>query len=182
MQVRVWLLVMAALCGAGCPRPLGGVGSSVSQGSGSATLQGWATEGGPREDRVGANDAPTPDGQPDAVFEARVSGRVSALILTVCDDQSIHTSAQWDTVVGQTPLPQGFMHRLGTSTRVLGVVGPEGRLLNNADGSLPEQNFERPTSLRLFASITEDLQPGRMVCLTVLRPDGSRSSAQAELR
>ncbi|MEI8258133.1 MAG: hypothetical protein WCJ30_20845, partial [Deltaproteobacteria bacterium] len=52
-------------------------------------------------DKVSPGDAPRPDGHPDAHFTAHVQGRVSALILTVCDDLGTHTGTQWDTVVGQ---------------------------------------------------------------------------------
>jgi hypothetical protein len=131
---------------------------------------------------VSIHDSPTPDGSPDAVFHATVNGRVSALILTVCDDLGHHSSAHWDTIVGQSPLPAGFMYRVGANTRVLGVVTPDGQLLNNADGTLPLRDFLRPTQLTLFASDSEMLQPGRYICLTALGPDGSAVVSRAELR
>lgn len=157
-------------------------GTGSSGGTAEVTLEPATVETLAREDRVTAGDAPVPDGRPDAVFTAHVRGRISGLILTVCDDLGTHTSAQWDTIVGQQPLPPGFVHRLGTQTWVLGVVDPQGRMLNAGDGSLPEQNFERPTTLRLYASMRESFQPGRYVCLTVLRPEGSSVRAIAELR
>lgn len=184
MRFAVVALSTCLIATQACPRPgiFGGSPGSSGGQSSEVTLEAAPLEGGAREDRVGVGDSPAPDGRPDATFTAQVAGTVSGLILTVCDDVGTHTTAQWDTIVGQNPLPAGFMHRLGAATWVLGVVNSEGRLLNNGDGSLPEQTFERRTRLRLYASMTESLQPGRLVCLTVLRPDGSRSTARAELR
>jgi hypothetical protein len=187
MDIRhgTWILAAALLthCGRGAG---GGAASQTSSGSAGTpvevTLEPASVETLAQEDRVSASDNPAPDGRPDARFTAQIRGRVAGLILTICDDLGTHASTQWDTVVGQDALPPGFVHRLGTETWVLGVVDPQGRLLNNGDGSLPEQNFERPTTLRLYASMREALQPGRMVCLTVLRPEGDPVRATAELR
>lgn len=133
-------------------------------------------------DKVSAGDAPRPDGHPDAHFTAHVQGLVSALILTVCDDLGTHTGTQWDTIVGQDPVPEGFMHHVGAETWVLGVVLSDGRMLNRGDGLIPETDFPAGTTLQLFASVRDALQPGRFLCLTALRPNGPPVSGRVELR
>jgi hypothetical protein len=159
-----------------------GAGSSGGAATGTVTLEGGRYDQLTTEDRVGTGDRPEPDGQNDVRLAATVSGRVSALILTVCQGEGSPTSAQWDTIVGQEPIPQGFLHRLGVQTWVLGVVDARGRMLNRDNGSLPELGFDRPTQLRLYASTREELTPPRTMCLTVVRPDGSMQWATAEVR
>jgi hypothetical protein len=133
-------------------------------------------------DKVSAGDNPRPDGRPDAHFTAHVQGTISGLILTICDDLGNHTGTQWDTIVGQDPIPEGFMNHLGAETWVLGVVGPGGGMLNNSDGMMPETDFPPNTTLQLFAAMRDTVQPGRFVCLTALRPNGAPVSARAEIR
>ncbi len=174
----------AAMLVAGCRSSAapGGGGSSGGEGTVEVTFQTADADQFGREDRVSAGHAPTPDGHPDAALTIQVRGRVNGFVLTICEDTSTNTGTQWDTVVGQNPLPEGFQHRLGADTWVLGVVDARGRLLNNADGSFPDMTFERMTTLRLFASLRDTLLPGRLLCLTVLRPEGVPARASAELR
>ncbi len=47
---------------------------------------------------------------------------------------------------------------------------------------IPETDFQAGTTLQLFVSMRDTVQPGRFVCLTALRPNGAPVSARAELR
>ena len=132
-------------------------------------------------DKVSAGDAARPDGHPDAHFTAHIQGSVTALILTICDDLRHNESTQWDTVVGQDPFPDGFLNHVGADTWVLGVVGPDGRMINREDGMIPETDFRTGTTVQLFAGVRETLQPGRYICLTALRSDGPPVTARAEI-
>ena len=136
------------------------------------------TEGG---DKVSAGDAPHPDGHPDAHFTAHVQGAITALILTICEDEGNNTGTQWDTIVGQDPIPEGFMHHLGAETWVLGVVGPDGHMLNRDDGIMPETDFHAGSTIQLYVGMRETLQPGRTMCLTALRANGPPVVTHAEL-
>ena len=142
-----------------------------------ANTETWTTV-----DRVGPGDRTEPDGRPDANLVAHVRGTVRALILTVCDEDGHHTGAQWDTIVGQDTFPEGFINRFGVDTWVLGIFGPDGRMINRDDGSMPETDFPQTTTLQLYVSMREALQSGRTVCLTALRPEGAALVARAELR
>ena len=133
-------------------------------------------------DKVSAGEAPHADGHNDMHLTAHVQGNITALILTICDDLGNHTGTQWDTIVGQDPIPDGFLNHLGAETWVLGVVGADGHMLNRDDGLLPETAFSAGSTIQLFASMREAVQPGRFVCLTALRSDGAPVTARTELR
>jgi hypothetical protein len=131
---------------------------------------------------VSAGEAPHPDGHPDIHLTAHVQGDIRAFILTLCDDLGHHTGTQWDTIVGEDPIPDGFLHHLGTETWVLGVVGgPEHRMLNRADGFMPETSFPAGSVVQLYAGMRETVQPGHFFCLTALPANGQPVTARVEL-
>src|SRR5690349_15423236 len=84
-------------------------GESSTRPTNYVRLQPATVEGLVGDDRVSAGDLPTPDGRRDAVFSVQVRGPIANLILTVCDDIGTHTSTQWDTIVGQDPMPHRFI-------------------------------------------------------------------------
>jgi hypothetical protein len=145
-------LAGALLCGAfGCsgsrvPDDAGVVGSTtIPRGTG----------GFLGIDRVGYGDANlTPDGQADYVIDTVVRGPVTALILLGEDSPGVWDrlrGAEWDTIVGDTPLPPGLPNpeTVGRDTDVVGVYEGD-RLLNAADGSLSLPAGSH--ALRLYAS------------------------------
>jgi hypothetical protein len=133
-------------------------------------------------DKVSVGEAPRPDGHADIHLTARVQGDIRAFILTLCDDLGHHTGTQWDTIVGQDPIPDGFLNHLGADTWVLGVVGgPENRLLNRSDGFMPETAFAAGSTIQLYAAMREAVQPGHFFCLTALPANGEPVTARTEL-
>jgi hypothetical protein len=88
-------------------------------------------------DMVGAGDSAVhPDGQPEGTFAAQLEGPIDGLILVTTDAGGAPCCGQqWDTVVGQDPLPHigsGF-DGVGQSTWVLGVMEKKA-LVNDANG------------------------------------------------
>jgi hypothetical protein len=146
------------------------------------TLEDATAETIAHEDRVHAGDEPTPDGHPDAQFTAHIRGRISGLILTICDDPETPTATQWDTIRGQDPIPQGFLNHFGYQTWVLGVFDEHNQRLNRGDGSLPETTFSQSTTLHLFAAMRDTVVGGRSICLAALLGNRIVARASAELR
>jgi hypothetical protein len=88
-------------------------------------------------DMVGAGDqAVHPDGQPEGTFAASLEGPIDGLILVTTDAAGAPCCGQqWDTIVGQDPLPHigsGF-DGAGSSTWILGVL-EKNHLVNDATG------------------------------------------------
>ena len=134
-----------------------------------------------QDDKVG-RDAPEPDHHPDLHLVAHVGGEISALILTICEDATTQTGTQWDTIVGQDPIPDGFEYRRGEQTGVLGVFDEHGQRLNCSNGSLPTMAFAPNSVLNLYVAMRDTVVAGRSVCLTAVQPNGALAHATAELQ
>ncbi len=88
-------------------------------------------------DMVGAGDSAVhPDGQPEGTFAASLEGPIDGLILVTTDASGAPCCGQqWDTLVGQDPLPHigSAFNGVGESTWVLGVMEKKS-LVNDANG------------------------------------------------
>ena len=77
-------------------------------------------------DMVGKGDSAIyPDGEPDATIAAQLEGPIDGLVLVTTDSSGTPSGhQQWDTVVGQDPLPPigGGFDGVGGDTWVLGVM------------------------------------------------------------
>ena len=113
-------------------------------------------------DRVApVDDGMMPDGVADGVFELEVSGPLAALAVITTDAAGAPSGGQqWDTLVGETPLPDeiGTHYELGRETWVLGVE-EDGDTLNREDGSLGGVDAGEHR-LRLFASSAPEIPIG----------------------
>ena len=101
----------------------------------------------------------TPDGQPDGEFTAIANGAFDAFILVTTNlvgDPSF--GQQWDTLVGQDPIPPGFSFTIGGQTWILGVWENAVRL-NDVNGrvSIPAG----PHTLTLYAANSGYFNQGR---------------------
>jgi hypothetical protein len=127
------------------------------------------------DDRVRAGDAGVhPDGSPDVVLKATLSGEVEELIVTQCTSE-IDASAdnQWDTITGNEAQPIGYGNQPSNATSVLGVIDASDDFVNRSDGSLPRLHLTHATTYELHFQNNGSVTAGRRLCLTVERPDGS---------
>jgi hypothetical protein len=103
------------------------------------------------QDRVQPGDQGlAPDGQPDGELSATGAGAFDALILVTVDANGKPAfGQQWDTLVGQDPIPQGYAFQTGAQTWILGVW-ENGVRANDNQGriALPAG----PHTLALFAA------------------------------
>jgi hypothetical protein len=122
-------------------------------------------------DRIGAADGSLkPDGVNDLSFVAEVDGPVAAIYLVSVDEKGTPNGQyQADTLVGQAETPKELGAKPGSGTSGLGVAEGE-RLLNAADGSLPEVGPGKH-KLTLYVATSSALQSGARLRLYVQRPD-----------
>jgi hypothetical protein len=132
-------------------------------------------------DRVGPGDQVTADGQPDIELTATVQGVVSGIILSVCDEGGRPSVSHWDTYTGEAMLPAGFAWTAGKQTWVLGVSDGAGTLLNAGDGSFAAIELATPTPLTLSAANPGGVGSGTLLCIWVMRPDGTAARASTRI-
>jgi hypothetical protein len=129
-------------------------------------------------DRVSAADGGIKkDGHPDYVFATTLAGQIDNIVVTVCDSANKNSNHHWDTFTGNRPIPSGFYYTVGNQTWVIGVVDTAGKMISRPDGSIPRLVLAKPTQFRLHGAPDGSVTKGTRICLTVFRPDGSRSVA-----
>jgi len=122
-------------------------------------------------DMVGKGDSAVhPDGEPDGTLAASLEGPIDGLILVTTDASGAPCCRQqWDTVVGQDPLPHigsGF-DGTGDSTWVLGVM-EKNMLRNDPTGRIALGPGKH--GVLLTASSTGFFHPGQFFRLMVHHP------------
>lgn len=92
-----------------------------------------------KTDKVSDRDGPLkPDGNPDVVLTLVETGPIrSILMLELNKDGKAESTGQWDTIVGEQPIPKayGAAYEHGKEGWQLGVI-EKGKVLNAADGTL----------------------------------------------
>lgn len=144
------------------------------------SVEAFALDSESAGDRVGPKPKLETDGQPDWSFTATLTGKVDALILTICP-KGKHSVSQWDTLAAKQRAPKGFHWRDGGATWVLGVVDASDKLLNRADGSIARLTYETAKPVKLHAAQNGFLKSGVEVCLTALGPKKAQASARIEI-
>lgn len=156
-----------ALASAACGGPA--TPGAVPAAGAAATLERSPDSG--QVDHVGAADgALAPDGINDLAFTSEVDGPLTALFLVTVDDQGKPTGQfHADTLVGQDEGPRLLGSKLGGQTSGIGVFDG-GRLLNGADGALPQLGAAH-RRLTLYVAPSPAVRSGTKLRVYVLRPD-----------
>lgn len=127
-----------------------------------------------------ADEGVVPDGKEDACFKApALPGNLDGLILVTVDEQGAPCCGQeWDTLIGDEPLPQmqfGLGFGKGAQTWVLGAATCDKGcpLLNDAKGHLALGGTRaNPKAVILYASDSGYFVHGQRFRLFARTPDG----------
>lgn len=127
-------------------------------------------------DRAAATSGPpAPDGDPDVVLRARVSGPVVAFAISDSDaGGKVVGDAVWSTLLGDAPVGKLFSvpRVLGKDTWTVAVT--RDGVLQNPNGPLPKSTvYDRAELTFHIADPGGGFSHGHTVVLLVLRPNGA---------